>query len=43
MSAAAAEVRARYSALVARPASRARRRLGIIEPAASEIAEEETA
>jgi glutamate-ammonia-ligase adenylyltransferase len=43
MSAAAAEVRARYSVLVARPASRARRRLGITEPAASEIAEEETA
>jgi [glutamine synthetase] adenylyltransferase / [glutamine synthetase]-adenylyl-L-tyrosine phosphorylase len=43
MSAAAAEVRGRYSALVARPASRARRRLGIAEPAAAPITEEETA
>jgi [glutamine synthetase] adenylyltransferase / [glutamine synthetase]-adenylyl-L-tyrosine phosphorylase len=43
MSAAAAQVRARYSALVARPATRARRRLGIVEPVRAEITEEETA
>jgi [glutamine synthetase] adenylyltransferase / [glutamine synthetase]-adenylyl-L-tyrosine phosphorylase len=43
MSAGAAEVRAWYSKLVARPAARARRRLGITEPAMAEIAEEETA
>ena len=43
MSAAAAEVRARYAALVMRPAARARRRLGITEPLAAEITEEETA
>ena len=43
MSAAAAEVRARYSALMARPAARARRRLGITEPVTAEITEEETA
>ncbi|SRR5579883_8691 len=43
MSAAAAEVRAGYAKLVARPASRARRRLGIPESAAAAITEEETA
>jgi len=42
MSAVAAEVRARYSALVARPATRARRRLGILEPTAAHMTEEET-
>jgi hypothetical protein len=42
MSAAAAEVRACYSKLVARPAARARRRLGIAEPVVAEITEEET-
>src|SRR5215472_1321111 len=43
MSAAAEQVRARYSALVTRSAARARRRLGITEPALAEITEEETA
>ena len=43
MSAAAEQVRACYAKLVARPASRARRRLGITEPVAAEITEEETA
>jgi glutamate-ammonia-ligase adenylyltransferase len=43
MSGAAARVRARYSAWVSRPASRSRRRLGILEPVAAEITEEETA
>jgi glutamate-ammonia-ligase adenylyltransferase len=43
MSAAAEQVRACYAKLVARPASRARRRLGITEPALAEITEEETA
>ena len=43
MSAAAAQVRACYSRLVVRPASRARRRLGITEPVVTEITEEETA
>jgi glutamate-ammonia-ligase adenylyltransferase len=43
MTAAAAQVRACYSKLVTRPAARARRRLGIAEPASAHITEEETA
>jgi len=43
MGAAAARVRARYSAQVTRPASRARRRLGIAEPNKLPMTEEETA
>jgi len=42
MSAAAAQVRTYYSKLVARPAARARRRLGIAEPVMAEITEEES-